>query len=124
VFRYGRGKLMQFHAERVTVSVAGDYYQLLFEAEEESDDPESPYLILQRQFEIEDSGRCSVETHDENFIGEFILEQIEFTRNRLSVSVDRLDDKEIVVTFGLSHSEFEKASQVLKIISGEISPFD
>ena len=115
---------MQFHAERVTVSVAGDYYQLLFEAEEESDDPESPYLILQRQFEIEDSGRCSVETHDENFIGEFILEQLEFTRKRLLVSLDRPGDKEIVVTFGLSHSEFEKASQVLKIISGEISPFD
>ena len=73
---------------------------------------------------IEDSGRCSVETHDENFIGEFILEQLEFTRNRLLVSLDRPGDKEIVVTFGLSHSEFDKASQVLKIISGEISPFD
>jgi hypothetical protein len=115
---------MQFHAERVTVSVAGDYYQLLFEAEEESDDPESPYLILQRQFEIEDSGRCSAETDDENFIGEFFLEQIGFTRKRLLASLDRLDDKEIVVTFGLCHSEFEKASQLLKIISGEISPFD
>jgi len=48
----------------------------------------------------------------------------EFTRNRLLVSLDRPGDKEIVVTFGLSHSEFDKASQVLKIISGEISPFD
>jgi len=43
---------MQFHAERVSVSVAGDYYQLLLEAEEDSDDPESPYLILQRQFAV------------------------------------------------------------------------
>jgi hypothetical protein len=115
---------MQFHAEHVTVSVAGDYYQLLFEAEEDSDDPESPYLILQRQFEIEDSGRCSVETHDENFIGEFILEQVAFTQERLLVSLDRPDDKEIVVTFGLSRSDFEKTSQVLKIISGEICPID
>lgn len=115
---------MQFHAERATVSVAGEYYQLLFEAEEDSDDPQSPYLILQRQFEIEESGRCSVETHDENFIGEFILEQVEFTRERLSVSLDGPADKEIVVTFGLRHSEFEKASQVLKIISGEIYPID
>ena len=115
---------MQFHAERVSLSVAGDYYQLLLEAEEDSDDPESPYLILQRQFEAEDFGRCSVETHDDSFIGQFILEHIEFTRERLLISVDRPKDKEIVVTFGLSHSEFEKASQVLKIINGEISPFD
>lgn len=116
---------MLFHAERVTVSDAGDYYQLLFEAEEDSDDQESPYLILQRQFEIEDSGRCSIETHDEHFIGDFILEQVEFTRERLLVSLDRpTDNKEIVVTFGLGHSEFEKVSQVLKIISGEICPID
>lgn len=115
---------MQFHAERAIVSVAGDYYQLLFEAEADSDDLESPYLILQRQFEFEDFGRCSVETHDENFIGEFILEQIEFTREQLLVRLGRPDDNEIIVTFGLSHAEFEKASRVLKIISGEISPFD
>ena len=115
---------MQFHAERVTVSVAGDYYQLLLEADEDSDDPESPYVTLQRQFEAADSGRCSVETHDENFIRQFILEHIEFTREQLLISPDRPDDKEIVVTFGLSHSEFEKASQILKIINGEINPFD
>ena len=115
---------MQFHAERVTVSVAGDYYQLLLEADEDSDDPESPYVILQRQFETEDSGRCSVETHDEIFIGQFILEHIEFTREQVLFSPDRPNDKEIVVTFGLSHSEFEKASQILKIINGEINPFD
>lgn len=66
--------------------------------------------------------RCSVETHD--FIGEFILEQIEFTRERLLISLDRPGDKQIVVTFGLGHSEFETASQVLKIINGEINPFD
>jgi hypothetical protein len=115
---------MQFHAECVTVSVAGDYYQILFEAEEDSDDLDSPYLILQRQFEIDDFGRCRVESHDENFVGEFILEQIEFTRERLSVSLDRPDDKEIIVTFGLGHFEFEEASQVLRIISGEITPND
>ena len=115
---------MEFHAERTNASVAGDYYQLLFEADADSGDLESPYLMLQRQFEFEDRGRCSVETHDENFIGEFILMQIEFTREPLMVRLDRPDDNEIVVTFSLSHSEFEKASRVLKIISGEIDPFD
>ncbi len=113
---------MRFPAERVTTSVTGDYYQLLFEAEEDTDDPESPYLILQRQFEIEDPVRCSVETHDKNFIGEFILEQIEFTRERLLISLDRHGERQIVVTVGLGHSEFERASQVLNIISGEIDP--
>ncbi|MGH7067142.1 MAG: hypothetical protein ACREEU_05070, partial [Acetobacteraceae bacterium] len=108
----------------VIVSVAGEYYELLSQADEDSDDPESPDLILQRQFAIEDSGRRSVETHDENFIGEFILEHIEFTRERLLIGLDPPGDKQIVVIFDLGHSEFETASQALRIISGEINLFD
>lgn len=122
--RYGRGKLMQLHAEYVAVSVVGDDYQLLFEAEADSDDPESRYLISQCQFEVEDFGRCSIESHDANLIGEFILAQAELSQERLSVSLDRSDDKENVVTLGLGQLEFEKVSQVLKIISGEISQAD
>ena len=52
------------------------------------------------------------------------LQHIEFTRERLLISLDLSDDKEIVVTFCFSHSEFEMASQVLKIINGEISLFE
>jgi hypothetical protein len=50
-------------------------------------------------FETEDSGRCSVETHGEIFFGHFILEHIEFTRERLLICFDRPDDKEIGFTF-------------------------
>jgi hypothetical protein len=35
---------MQFHANHVSASADGDYYQVLFEAVEDSTDPESPYL--------------------------------------------------------------------------------
>ena len=41
---------MKFHANYVSTSVSGDYYQALFE--EESTQPDSPYLLIQRQFEI------------------------------------------------------------------------
>ena len=58
---------MHFHANYVSTSVSGDgdYYQATFEAEQDTDDPDSPYLLIQRQFEDPDDDRCYIETHDE-----------------------------------------------------------
>jgi hypothetical protein len=65
---------MRFHAQRVSASAAGDYFQLSL-GPEESDEKESdpyevtgPYLLVQRQFEMPDRGRCYLETHDEGYI--------------------------------------------------------
>ena len=64
-------RTMRFHANHVSSSVSGDYYQVMFEAEEETNDPDSPYFLIQRQFETSDGGRCYIETHDEKYIGIF-----------------------------------------------------
>jgi len=47
---------MHFHANYVSTSVSGDgdYYQAMFEAEQDTDDLDSPYLLIQRQFEDPD----------------------------------------------------------------------
>jgi hypothetical protein len=37
-------RTMRFHANHVSSSVSGDYYQAMFEAEEDTNDPNSPYL--------------------------------------------------------------------------------
>jgi hypothetical protein len=70
---------MRFHANYISTSVSGDYYQAMFEAEKDTDDPLSPYLLIQRQFEIPDEGMCYVETHDDKYIGHFLLQRVEFT---------------------------------------------
>ena len=51
---------MHFHANYVSTSVFGDgdYYQVMFEAEQDADDLDSPYLLIQRQFEDPDDDRC------------------------------------------------------------------
>ena len=66
---------MHFHANYVSTSVFGDgdYYQATFEAEQDTDDPDSPYLLIQRQFEDPDDHWCYVETHDEKYCGHFLL---------------------------------------------------
>jgi hypothetical protein len=78
-------RTMRFHANYVSTSVSGDYLQAVFEAEKDSDDPLSPYLLFQRQFEVPDDGTCYVETHDEKYIGHFLLRRVEFTPEGLSI---------------------------------------
>ena len=111
---------MRFHANHVSSSISGDYYQAMFEAEEDTNDPDSPYLLIQRQFETSDGGRCYIETPDEKYIGHFLLRRVEFTPERLSIEFDRPSDNLVSVTFSMAVSDFEEASQVIKIISGEV----
>ena len=90
---------MHFHANYVSTSVFGDgdYYQATFEAEEDTDDTDSPYLLIQRR-------------------------SVDFTPQKLSIELDRPRDNFVNVTFAMVATEFAEASQVVKIISGEIEP--
>ena len=115
---------MRFHANYVStsVSVDGDYYQAMFEAEQDADDPDSPYLLIQMQFEVQDDNLCYIETHDEKYCGHFLLRRLDFTPRKLSIDLDRPRNKLVSVTFAMAAAEFAEASQVVKIISGEIEP--
>ena len=113
---------MRFHANHVSTSVSGDYYQATFEANEASSELDGPYLIIQRQFEMPDGGRCYIETHQEEYIGHFQVRRIDFRPDGISVEIGRSRDNFIDVTFHLTTSAFEEAMPVLKIISGEIEP--
>ena len=115
---------MQFHANYVSTSVFGDgdYYQATFQAEQDTDDADSPYLLIQRQFEDPDDNRCYIETHDEKYCGHFLLRRVDFAPQKLSIEIDRRSDNLINVTFAMTAREFAEASQVVKTISGDIEP--
>ena len=111
---------MRFHANYVSTSVSSDYYQAMFAAEQDSDDVDGPYLLIQWQFEDPDDDWCFIETHDKNYIGHFHLRRVEFTPQNLSIEFDRPADNLVSVTFAMAASDFEEASRVVTIISGEI----
>ncbi len=107
-----------------------DYYQVAFENNDpagdaaEVDGPDSPYLLIQRQFEDPDGGRCYVETHDEGYIGHFRLRSIVFSPSRLLLEIARDRNNRIEVIFDIGQSEFEEVRRVIDIISGKSSPDD
>jgi hypothetical protein len=108
---------MRFQANYISISVSGDYYQATFAAEQDTDDPDSPYLLIQRQFEEADDGGCYIETHNEKYTGHFLVRRVEFTPGVLSIEFDRPRDNLITVIFGTAVFDFRKVSQVVKMIS-------
>jgi hypothetical protein len=114
-------RTMQFHANYVSASLDGDYYTAMF-AEEDADHFDRPYLIIQRQFEDLEDATCYVETYNREYSGHFLVRRVEFTPESLLLEFDRANDNLIRVTFRMPPAEFVKASEVIKIISGEIEP--
>jgi len=48
--------------------------------------------------------------------------RVNFSPQKFSIEIDRPRDNLISVTFAMAAAEFAEASQVVKIISGEIEP--
>jgi hypothetical protein len=113
--------MMRLHANYVSASMAGDYYSATFE-EEGSGQLETPYLIIQRQFEDPRDNSCYIETHNPEYCGHFRGRRIEFTVERLLVELDRPRDNLISVTFSMAPADFEAASRVINGIAGQIEP--
>ena len=103
--------LMRFHAKYVSAAEAGDYYQVSFETEDPGDDAtnppglDSPYLIIQRQFETPDGGRCYVETHDHDYVGHYRLKLISFNPTQLVLAIERNSNTYVEVTCALDTVE-------------------
>ena len=119
---------MRFHAPSVSASANGDYYQLWLgpeESEEEDADPyevKGPYLIVQRDFEMPDSGRCYIETQDEGYIGHFPLRLTDLSPTHLAFEIVRKANNHMEVSFALDPSEFEQMRRIAEIIFGLREP--
>ena len=66
--------------------------------------------------------RCYIETDGEKYCGHFLLRRVNFAPQKLSIEIARPRDNLISVTFAMTATEFAEASQVVKMISGEIEP--
>jgi hypothetical protein len=112
----------------VSASEEGDYYQVWLEVKNSAKDAadphevNGPYVIVQRDFEMPDDGRCYVETHDSNYIGHFRLRLIEFSLARLAFELGRKRNNYMEVSFAMDESEFKAARRIVKIVFGVREP--
>lgn len=120
---------MQLCAKTVSAVASGDYYQVVLDSEERDEDKLDPfgepasYLMLQRQFEFFDGGKCYVESDVEEYIGHFQLQLLAFTPTRLAFEIARLTHNDHVeVCFALTAADFAEALPIVEVIFGKREP--
>ena len=119
---------MQLYAKKVSANASGDYYQVHLDAEDCDDeqlDPfgqQAPYLLVQRQFEFFDGGKCYIESDDEEYIGHFKLKLVEFSPTRLAFEIERCNHDHVEVNFVLTVAEFEESLPIIEVIFGMREP--
>ena len=120
---------MNLYAKTVSAIASGDYYQVLCDSEnrgEEEADPfeqPAPYVMVQRQFEFFDGGKCYVESDDEEYIGHFKLKLVEFSSTRFAFEIPEHEHNPIEVSFALTEREFVDARRIVEVIFGIQEPY-
>lgn len=104
---------MKIRIDHVSTSESGDYFQVLFEAEKDSD---GAYVLIQRQFEDPDGGLCYIETHDEDYIGHFKVVRASLARNRFCLELARRQAREVEVTFATTDQTYHELRRVMRIM--------
>ena len=104
---------MKTRLDHVSASESGDYYQVLFEGEE---DGEGAYLLMQRQFEDPDGGLCYLESHDEDYTGHFKVVRAALGRKRLCLELGRKDAAEVEVTFKTGEQNYHEVARIMRIM--------
>lgn len=115
---------MQLAAKKVSAVASGDYYQAVFDYDDRDCEQPEPYVLVQRQFELFDGGKCYIESHDEEYIGHFKLKLIEFSTTRMAYEIARREHTLVEVTFALTAAEFEEALPIVEVIFGVREPGD
>ncbi len=104
---------MKIQVDHVSAAESGDYFQVLFEAQE---DGNGAFVLIQRQFEDADRGHCYIEAHDENYIGHFRVRRASLTRDRFLLELQRSQAAEVEVTFKTTDQNYCDVARVLQIM--------
>ena len=104
---------MRVELDRASASEAGDYYQVTFEGKLNG---EEAYVLVRRQFEFPDGGRCYVETHDQDYIGYFKVAYAELGQNRFFLRLAGRKAAELEVVFNTTAKNWREVARVMRIM--------
>jgi hypothetical protein len=104
---------MKIHVDNLSASKAGDYYQVMFEKEEDSD---KAYFLIEQQFEFPFGDECYIESHSEEYTGQFKVMRAELRKSRFFMQLKRQEVTEVVVTFNTSDLNYKEVKRVLGIM--------
>src|SRR5439155_6705602 len=98
----------------VSASEAGDYFQVLFEKEE--DNSEAGYFLIQRQFELPDEEEFYLESDDSRFCGHFEIQAASLSREWLCLELPSTEWKSLGIKFNADQDAYRDVTRVLRIM--------
>ncbi len=109
---------MKLQFKTVSVTISGDYYQIMFHDDLDSDD--EPYFMIQRQFEFPDGGVCHFESHYEDLSEHCKVKLATLSNNMLRLSYGEKVPRDIEITFGLGCADLQSLTSALKEMIPEV----
>lgn len=103
----------------VSVASAGDeYFQVPFDARPEGTDGDTPYFLLQRQFESPDGGRVYVECHQRELCGHVRVRHAVLSTGVLRLELATRPPHVVAIRFKADSRRFRQLTAILKTIIG------
>ena len=103
--------MIQMRFNSVSASEAGDYLQVLFE--EEADNLEAGYFLVQRQFEFPDEGEVYIESTDTRLCGHFAVKAAALSRQRFRLEMPSTNWHVIEIQFATDQAGYEELEGAL-----------
>lgn len=107
-----------FKFKMVSATKAGDYYQIMFHNDQDTDD--EPYFMIQSQFEFPDGGECNFESHAEELIEHCKVKSASLSKNKMSISYGEDSPHEVEIEYDLHDLDFQELTSMLKEMIPEI----
>ena len=104
-------EMIQMEFNSVSASEAGDYFQVLFENQE--DNLEGGYFLIQCQFEFPDEGEFYIESNDTRLCGPLEVKAATLSRQGLRLEMPSTKWKIIQVQFATDQAGYEELERVL-----------
>ncbi|PWQ96610.1 hypothetical protein [Leucothrix pacifica] len=114
--------ISEFDFKKASISIEGDYYQVLFHDDLDAED--EPYFMIQAQFEVPDRGECYFESHREELIGHNRAISASLSKNVFRVSYGQQRTNNVLVRFSEIDDGYDRLvsalTRMIPIISMEI----
>ena len=101
-----------FKFKTVSVTVSGDYYQVMFHDDLDTDD--EPYFMIQTQFEFPDGDVCYFESHKENLIEHCKAKSVLLSTNKLRLLYGEEQHRDVEINFSMDGTDFQELASTLK----------
>ena len=96
----------------VSVTRNGDYYQIMFSDDLDTED--EPYFMIQRQFDFPDGGVCHFESHNEELIDCCKVKSLSLSKDMLRIQYGDKKNREVDISYNLQAINFQELSSMLK----------